>query len=72
MYFISTHGARKGLPDTALKNGGLGFYLTRKRLMRRQDVIINEKITEPLRNFVRSIYEGTKKSSTSATESSVA
>src|SRR5882757_4361871 len=41
-YFISTHGARKGLADTALKTADSG-YLTRKLVDAAQDVIINER-----------------------------
>src|SRR6266700_2645364 len=41
-YFISTHGARKGLADTALKTADSG-YLTRKLVDAAQDVIINEQ-----------------------------
>src|SRR6187397_3655089 len=40
-YFISTHGARKGLADTALKTADSG-YLTRKLVDAAQDVIISE------------------------------
>src|SRR4029077_19916397 len=40
-YFISTHGARKGLADTALKTADSG-YLTRKLVDVAQDVIISE------------------------------
>jgi DNA-directed RNA polymerase subunit beta' len=40
-YFISTHGARKGLADTALKTADAG-YLTRKLVDVAQDVIITE------------------------------
>lgn len=40
-YFISTHGARKGLADTALKTANSG-YLTRKLIDAAQDVIIEE------------------------------
>ncbi len=40
-YFISTHGARKGLADTALKTADSG-YLTRKLVDAAQDVIITE------------------------------
>jgi DNA-directed RNA polymerase subunit beta' len=40
-YFISTHGARKGLADTALKTADAG-YLTRRLVDVAQDVIINE------------------------------
>jgi len=41
-YFTSTHGARKGLADTALKTADSG-YLTRKLVDVAQDVIINEE-----------------------------
>jgi DNA-directed RNA polymerase subunit beta' len=41
-YFISTHGARKGLADTALKTADSG-YLTRRLVDVAQDVIINEQ-----------------------------
>ncbi|HZD84256.1 MAG TPA: DNA-directed RNA polymerase subunit beta' [Candidatus Angelobacter sp.] len=41
-YFISTHGARKGLADTALKTAEAG-YMTRKLVDVAQDVIIKEK-----------------------------
>ncbi|HPR99995.1 MAG TPA: DNA-directed RNA polymerase subunit beta' [Candidatus Sumerlaeota bacterium] len=41
-YFISTHGARKGLADTALKTSDAG-YLTRRLVDVAQDVIITEK-----------------------------
>ncbi len=40
-YFVSTHGARKGLADTALKTADSG-YLTRKLVDVAQDVIVNE------------------------------
>ncbi|MEX0770020.1 MAG: DNA-directed RNA polymerase subunit beta' [Balneolaceae bacterium] len=40
-YFISTHGARKGLADTALKTADAG-YLTRRLVDVSQDIIINE------------------------------
>lgn len=40
-YFISTHGARKGLADTALKTAKAG-YLTRRLVDVAQDVIVNE------------------------------
>ena len=40
-YFISTHGARKGLADTALKTADSG-YLTRRLVDVAQDVIIHE------------------------------
>jgi DNA-directed RNA polymerase subunit beta' len=41
-YFISTHGARKGLADTALRTSGSG-YLTRRLIDVAQDVITREK-----------------------------
>jgi len=41
-YFISTHGARKGLADTALKTAKAG-YLTRRLVDVAQDVVVNEK-----------------------------
>ncbi|MFA6771941.1 MAG: DNA-directed RNA polymerase subunit beta', partial [Dehalococcoidales bacterium] len=41
-YFISTHGARKGLADTALRTSGSG-YLTRRLVDVTQDVIVSEK-----------------------------
>jgi DNA-directed RNA polymerase subunit beta' len=57
-YFISTHGARKGLADTALKTADSG-YLTRKLVDASQDVIINEIDCETVNGItVRAIYEG--------------
>src|SRR5437773_1232664 len=57
-YFISTHGARKGLADTALKTADSG-YLTRKLVDASQDVIINEQDCGTVNGIVvRSIYEG--------------
>jgi DNA-directed RNA polymerase subunit beta' len=41
-YFISTHGARKGLADTALKTANSG-YLTRRLVDAAQDVIVSEQ-----------------------------
>src|SRR5512133_2867185 len=46
-YFISTHGARKGLADTALKTADSG-YLTRKLVDVAQDVIVNEDDCETM------------------------
>ena len=40
-YFISTHGARKGLADTALKTANSG-YLTRRLVDVSQDVVVTE------------------------------
>ncbi|MDB6150180.1 MAG: rpoC, partial [Chthoniobacter sp.] len=57
-YFISTHGARKGLADTALKTADSG-YLTRKLVDASQDVIINEPDCGTTQGIVvRPIYEG--------------
>lgn len=47
-YFISTHGARKGLADTALKTADAG-YLTRRLVDVSQDVIVNEHDCHTLR-----------------------
>ncbi len=44
-YFISTHGARKGLADTALRTADAG-YLTRRLVDIAQDIIINEQDCE--------------------------
>ena len=49
-YFISTHGARKGLADTALKTADAG-YLTRRLVDVAQDVIINEPDCGTLRGL---------------------
>jgi DNA-directed RNA polymerase subunit beta' len=50
-YFISTHGARKGLADTALKTADAG-YLTRRLVDVSQDVVINEVDCGTLRGLV--------------------
>jgi len=50
-YFISTHGARKGLADTALKTADAG-YLTRRLVDVSQDVIITEDDCGTLRGLV--------------------
>jgi len=66
-YFISTHGARKGLADTALKTADAG-YLTRRLVDVSQDVIISDVdcgtlrglIATPLKNneeIVESLYD---------------
>ncbi len=49
-YFISTHGARKGLADTALKTADAG-YLTRRLVDVAQDVVINEEDCGTLRGL---------------------
>jgi DNA-directed RNA polymerase subunit beta' len=57
-YFISTHGARKGLADTALKTADSG-YLTRRLVDVAQDVIINEPDCGTLNGiYVEPVYEG--------------
>ena len=57
-YFISTHGARKGLADTALKTADSG-YLTRKLVDAAQDVIIRIDDCHTANGIaVRPIYEG--------------
>ena len=50
-YFISTHGARKGLADTALKTADAG-YLTRRLVDVSHDVIINEEDCGTLRGLL--------------------
>jgi DNA-directed RNA polymerase subunit beta' len=50
-YFISTHGARKGLADTALKTADAG-YLTRRLVDVSQDVVVNEADCGTLRGNV--------------------
>ena len=57
-YFISTHGARKGLADTALKTADSG-YMTRKLVDVAQDVIVREQDCETSNGiWVSAIYEG--------------
>jgi DNA-directed RNA polymerase subunit beta' len=57
-YFISTHGARKGLADTALKTADAG-YLTRRLVDVAQDVIINEEDCSTIRGLaVGSLKDG--------------
>jgi len=50
-YFISTHGARKGLADTALKTADAG-YLTRRLVDVSQDVVVNEHDCGTLRGLI--------------------
>jgi DNA-directed RNA polymerase subunit beta' len=50
-YFISTHGARKGLADTALKTADAG-YLTRRLVDVAQDVVITDEDCGTLRGLV--------------------
>ncbi len=57
-YFISTHGARKGLADTALKTADSG-YMTRKLVDVAQDVIIREDDCGTTNGiWVEAVYEG--------------
>jgi len=57
-YFISTHGARKGLADTALKTADSG-YLTRRLVDVAQDVIVSEEDCGTIRGiWVEAISEG--------------
>jgi len=57
-YFISTHGARKGLADTALKTADAG-YLTRRLVDVAQDVIISEYDCGTIRGVVtEALQEG--------------
>ncbi len=57
-YFISTHGARKGLADTALKTADSG-YLTRKLVDVAQDVIIREENCDTTNGILmQAVYEG--------------
>ncbi|EIT3881464.1 DNA-directed RNA polymerase subunit beta', partial [Listeria monocytogenes] len=59
-YFISTHGARKGLTDTALKTADSG-YLTRRLVDVAQDVIIREDDCGTDRGLtIKAIREGTE------------
>ncbi|MBI3609062.1 MAG: DNA-directed RNA polymerase subunit beta', partial [Nitrospirae bacterium] len=57
-YFISTHGARKGLADTALKTANSG-YLTRRLVDISQDVIVSETDCQSTDGiFVTALVEG--------------
>lgn len=57
-YFISTHGARKGLSDTALKTADSG-YMTRKLVDVAQDVIVTEEDCGTANGItLSSIYQG--------------
>ncbi len=59
-YFLSTHGARKGLADTALRTADSG-YLTRRLVDVSQDVIIREDDCGDTEGFeVEAIIEGTR------------
>lgn len=56
-YFISTHGARKGLADTALKTADAG-YLTRRLVDVAQDVIVTEEDCGTLRGLTVRYVKG--------------
>ncbi len=59
-YFISTHGARKGLADTALRTADSG-YLTRRLVDVSQDVIVREEDCESVEGiWVERIMEGSQ------------
>ena len=66
-YFISTHGARKGLADTALKTADAG-YLTRRLVDVAQDVIINEEDCGTLRGLIASAIKNNEEVVASLTE----
>ena len=72
-YFISTHGARKGLADTALKTADSG-YLTRRLVDVAQDVIISEYDCGTVRRHLRRARSSkpARSSSRCATASSAA
>ena len=57
-YFISTHGARKGLADTALKTANSG-YLTRRLVDVAQDLVVTESDCETTEGmFMKPVIEG--------------
>ncbi|MDR1021917.1 MAG: DNA-directed RNA polymerase subunit beta' [Prevotellaceae bacterium] len=66
-YFISTHGARKGLADTALKTADAG-YLTRRLVDVSHDVIINENDCGTLRGLLASAIKNNEDVVVSLTE----
>ena len=66
-YFISTHGARKGLADTALKTADSG-YMTRKLVDVSQDVIVTQEDCGTVQGLtVHAIYSGDEESASLAT-----
>jgi len=66
-YFISTHGARKGLADTALKTADSG-YMTRKLVDVAQDVIVTEHDCGTVNGIVvNPIYDGDEEAASLAT-----
>ena len=66
-YFISTHGARKGLADTALKTADAG-YLTRRLVDVSQDVIITEPDCGTLRGLSASAIKNNEEEIASLSE----
>ena len=56
-YFISTHGARKGLVDTALKTATAG-YLTRRLVDVAQDIVVTEEDCKDKEGFVMHAEDG--------------
>ncbi len=66
-YFISTHGARKGLADTALKTADSG-YMTRKLVDVAQDVIVTQQDCDTANGIsVQAIYDGDEEAASLAT-----
>ena len=66
-YFISTHGARKGLADTALKTADAG-YLTRRLVDVSQDVIITEHDCGTLRGLTATAIKSNEEEIASLSE----
>lgn len=64
-YFISTHGARKGLADTALKTADAG-YLTRRLVDVSQDVIVTEDDCGTLRGLIATYSKGNEQDESDA------
>ena len=66
-YFSSTHGARKGLADTALKTANSG-YLTRKLIDVAQNVITTERDCGTLQGITKSVVSGGEQEDVSISE----
>ncbi|MEE9402921.1 MAG: DNA-directed RNA polymerase subunit beta', partial [Desulfobacteria bacterium] len=66
-YFSSTHGARKGLADTALKTANSG-YLTRKLIDVAQNVITAERDCGTLQGITKSVVSGGEQADVSLSE----
>ena len=66
-YFSSTHGARKGLADTALKTANSG-YLTRKLIDVAQNVITTERDCGTLQGITKSVVSGGEQADVSLSE----